>query len=704
MVHGRRTRQSNPIVHRRSRRARHERRGGYARAVARLLLLLMSLAWVRVAGATPLQLLLDPWTAPPVRDEALGEACAADPPTADELAGFFVPETPRPVLIDGARLFACHPTPELVPVAWSAFLRAKAGALTTDPDHTERIARALGTVPRDVLRDALTGDLAGAAHGRLLDLAWDRLVHDWLGPLTNGAPPRRPATLDAADAASRWLDAVLDAPDGVLRLQSDSGDHAHLFFSRLQGWHLAALLRTGSPEEARLAADVCQQSGLCDRTARDALAARLTAAPDPPLEALLPRLPEHRDEVAEIAGPTFPDPVVEVAEATGETLADVRWRPSLLGLALLALAGFWGGWLASARRREDRRPLFRLGAVALAPTLLVVAEALLALAGVAPLAATERSGWSEPLALRAERAGEGLLLARDSLEGADGASDWWIPNNPGARWAPIPVEEPPGAWRIAVLGESSAQGAAELREGIFASHLGRRIAARHPERRVDVIYGGVGGAISDDVLAAGRDALAAGADVLVLYHGINDLGRLEVLASMRAFSPLQLAVRVLLDESRVVRMLSALVPDVVTPPDADGARPDDGDGEAPPSLARFAALRCSRNQQRLVRLAAEQGVPTVVVIQALSSDPRFLPGPDDRERVRSIAERTAARTGVPLVDGPALLARHNGGEPPGAPYFWDQVHPAPLGHAVLGEGIAPTVERVLLESADPTGP
>ena len=160
----------------------------------------------------------------------------------------------------------------------------------------------------------------------------------------------------------------------------------------------------------------------------------------------------------------------------------------------------------------------------------------------------------------------------------------------------------------------------------------------------------------------------------------------------------------LLDESRVVRVLSVLVPEVVTPPDADGARPDAGDGEAPPSLARFAALRCSRNQQRLIRLAAEQGVPTVVVVQALSSDPRFLPGPDDRERVRSIAERTAARTGVPLVDGPALLTRHNGGEPPGAPYFWDQVHPAPLGHAVLGEGIAPTVERVLLESADPTGP
>lgn len=670
----------------------------------RALLILFVLCLAHVAGAAPLDALLDPQSAPPVRREALAGACGDAPPSPDQLAAFFVPEAPRPVLIDGARLFACHPTPELVPVAWSAFLRAKAGALTTDPDHTERIARALGTVPRDALRDALAGDLAGAADGRLLDLAWDRLVHDWLGPLTDGAPPARPATPDAADAAARWLDAVLDAPDGVLRLQSDSGDHAHLFFSRLQGWHLAALLRTGSREEARLAADVCQQSGLCDRTARDALEARLAELPDSGLAALLPRLPEYREEVAEIAGPLFPEPVVEVPAATGETLARVGWRPSPLGLALLALVGFWGGWLASARRKKDRRPLYRLGAVALAPTLLVLAEALLALAGVEPLAATERSGWSEPLALRAERAGGGFLLARDSLGGSDGASDWWIPNNPGARWAPLPVEEPPGAWRIAVLGESSVQGAAELREGIFATHLGRRIAARHPERRVDVLYGGVGGAISDDVLAAGKDALAAGADVLVLYHGVNDLGRLEVLASMRAFSPGQLAVRVLLDESRVVRVLSSLVPDMVSPPDAEGARPDEGEGDAPPSLSRFAALRCSRNQQRLIRLAAAQGVPTVVVIQALSADPRFLPAPGEAERLRSLAERTAARTGVPLVDGPALLARHNGGEPPGAPYFWDQVHPAPLGHAVLGEGIAPTVERVLLEAEDAPAP
>ena len=656
----------------------------------------------RVAGAAPLDVLLDPQTAPPVRDEALREACVEAPPTPDQLAAFFVPETPRPVLIDGARLFACHPTRELVPVAWSAFLRAKAGALTTDPDHTERIARALATGPRGELRAALLGDPAGAAHGRLLELAWDRLVHDWLGPLTDGVPPERPATPDAADAATRWLEAVLDAPDGVQRLRSDSGDHAHLFFARLQGWHLAALLRAGSREEARLAADVCQQSGLCDRTARDALAERLEETPDAELAALLARLPEYREEVAEIAGPLFPEPVVEVPAATGETLARVGWRPSLLGMALVGLLVFWAGWILAARSR--RPALYRVGAIALAPTLLILTEAALALAGVEPLAATERSGWSEPLALRAEREGEGFLLARDSLEGGAGTSEWWVPNNPGARWAPIPVEKPEGSWRIAVLGESSVQGAAELREGIFATHLGRRIAARHPERRVDVLYGGIGGAISDDVLAAGKDALAAGADVLVLYHGVNDLGRLEVLASMRAFSPAQLAVRVLLDESRVVRVLSSLVPDVVSPPDADGARPDEGEGEAPSSLSRFAALRCSRNQQRLIRLAAAQGVPTVVVIQALSSDPRFLPAPGEAERLRSLAERTAARTGVPLVDGPALLARHNGGEPPGAPYFWDQVHPAPLGHAVLGEGIAPTVERLMLESADAPRP
>jgi len=592
----------------------------------------------------------------------------------------------RPARLAGARLAACRTERELIPTLYWGFQRERSSTWT-DPDVYERLLRALQAHPISVVREELDDPehgLGGAVHGELLDRAWTRLSSNWLEPLSQGkdmelTPRLGPEANELALAeAGEWLERVLSmGPDGLVRLQSDSGDHAFQFVERLQGWHLAAMISSGTGPEAKLATEVCAQSGLCDVTTEDP---------------------------ASIAAPLRPVVPLDVPPATAEQLLEPPMRWPLSVLALLAAGLFWLGWALAARARPSwRRGLFPLGAVALAPTLLLLAELGLAAAGVQPLAWTSDGGWSEPVAMRGLHEGSGMLLEEQEL----GGEEWLTVINGSSRWASIRRSKAEGTWRIVALGESSVQAANYLAEESFVSVLGRRLQASHPERSVEVLNGGIGGAISDDVVRAGRDALAADADLLILYHGVNDLGRLETLASLRAFTPFQLSLRVFLDESRVARVISDLLPDALLErwgaPEDDGAQLDpEQDGESV-DLRPVAALRCTRNQQRLVLEANAQGVPVIVVAQALF-EPEADEAPsraDDEELLVWIAEETAARTGATLMGGQAVFRSHaeaaTGEARAGRDYFWDGLHPSRLGHAVLGEALAPTAERLLLE-------
>jgi lysophospholipase L1-like esterase len=49
-----------------------------------------------------------------------------------------------------------------------------------------------------------------------------------------------------------------------------------------------------------------------------------------------------------------------------------------------------------------------------------------------------------------------------------------------------------------------------------------------------------------------------------------------------------------------------------------------------------------------------------------------------------------------VVDGAAAIRSHAGGTAQaGFPYFYDTIHPTRLGHAVLGEAIAPAAFEIL---------
>jgi len=660
--------------------------------------------------ADPLSELVRADLSPAARDKLVEQVCASpERPSPEEVSVLLRSAAPRPVQIDGARLAVCLADPALIPLMYGAFHRGRAAEQANDPDVYERLLRGLQAFPLSTLRAALEDSergLGGAVHQELGRLAWDRLRHDWLEPLGGGMAPREiPAEVGGERVlteAARWLDAVLAmGPDGLVRLQTDSGDHAYLFHKRLQGWHLAALIEHGEPEVARLAVEVCRQSGLCDGAAHDALAARLKAHPDDVVGALAD-LPAWRDDPQESAMPLRPVVPRSAPPQDAEQIIEPAPRWPIASLAVLGLVLAWGLWVGAVRLRPASRVgLFSLGAVMIAPSGLVLAELGLAAGGVRPLAQLGGAGWSEPQALRGVEEGGGLLLTPATLSG----EPYFVTAADGARWSAL-LQDPGDTWRIATLGESSVHASNHLKEESFAEVLGVRLRLRNPGRTIEVLNGGIGGAFSDDIYRAGQDALAAGADILVLYHGVNDLGRLEDLAGMRAFSPWQLGVRVLLDESRLARVIHDLLPAAASEPEPEpeGAWRDGApiDEAAADRLVRLSALRCSRNQQRLVHDAQALGVPVVVVAQALVTTENYPPATRQKRLLRWLAEETASRTGVPLLDAAMVWGQHSrargGPTEPDEAYFWDQLHPSRLGHAVLGEALAPTVERLLLEA------
>lgn len=183
-------------------------------------------------------------------------------------------------------------------------------------------------------------------------------------------------------------------------------------------------------------------------------------------------------------------------------------------------------------RSRGRRWAFRLAAVVGAPVL-----ALTVLEGGAralwgdpdyPLPGLEEAAsylyWQMP-----ERVNPLFELEPDTLDGDDG----WFRTRSGinhddfylVRPQRFPARRTPEAVRVAFLGGSSVQGWPFRRAGAsFPDEVGRRLAERFPERRVDVVNGGVGSYNSFQIVDVAYQIQALGADVAVLYAGHNDRG------------------------------------------------------------------------------------------------------------------------------------------------------------------------------------
>jgi lysophospholipase L1-like esterase len=289
----------------------------------------------------------------------------------------------------------------------------------------------------------------------------------------------------------------------------------------------------------------------------------------------------------------------------------------------------------------------------------------------------------------------------------DGES--WVQTDAlGARFQRFPTRKAHDVLRIVTLGESSTFGSNYIVEETWAERLEERLQLVRRDRRVEVINAGVTGAVSDDILRVGLEVLAFQPDLLILYFGANDLGRMPRLASLQAYSPRRMELRARLDRFRVVGLLRRLLPEAALEA-AEGAGHTgafvDPGGITEAELVRVAELgvRQARfNMVYLGRQALRSGAEVLVVIQAQNQAKCPETATPSAEAdcwptaLRRIAEGAAGALGVPLVDAPAALRAHSrAGKGELGDYFWDIIHPTALGHDVLAAAIEPAALLLL---------
>ncbi len=658
--------------------------------------------------------LLNQPSLPPVERQALvSDLCDAEAaPVAliEELA--LDPSSLREARISAARIAACHDDPALVPVLWQAFLESKLDVAIHDPDIFERHLRTLQRLPREQVDAALLA----ADPDPIVDLAWNHLLGTWLSPIAEQAGEAEAvlarqdpqARARAADVVRAWIVELLQDPDGLVRLQTDSGDAAFDLLDRVAAVLVAELIRAGSDAEVRMALELIRQRVPNGPRIRDAIQARLQVTTDPALPALaadLPELPAFRLRRGAMLYPVqapirVPPPgrsfaVDARAEASPEATVRLPLFALLGAMAVLSL----GLWLLLLRLLPSRRSLlFRLGALALAPLGLLVLEGLLALLGYHPLIAQRPS--FDPT--RAPR----LISEQVDLDDGDPAVRI---TDPEARYALFSsrARRP----RVVTFGGSSAHGTHYLAEETFSSLLQERIPG------VEVINAGLGGVLSDQVAFLAFEALDRwDPDLLILYLGNNDLEHLHRQVAFRAFDADNLYARYIVDRLRVARLLRAALPRPALDRAADAGEdaamlsPMDDDPAGRPAVARLARWSATWNVVRVASRARAQGVQVLLVVQGQNGEacpllPEQITPDCFPQELRRIAVDAAAVTDSVVVDGAGALRAHAAGDwgdaPTGAegiagyPYYWDTVHPTRLGHAVLAAAIAPEVARLL---------
>lgn len=604
------------------------------------------------------------------RDQLVQEACALPEITAEQLAPVFAADR-RPAQLDAARIAVCREDPALVPLMFSEFARSTLGSeRETDPDVFERLLRGMQQLPFEQVRE----QLLTADHDVLIDAIHARFFGDWVLPLSpelEAAPPKLSPEQRALvqEPVRQWLSQLLDAGEtGLIWLQTDSGGALTALQLVLQDAFVTALVEHGTPEEKRVGAELRRQ---------------------------LPELPQNllpdTSRLYRVDGPVTAD------------LPDGDWliappgrplHPAVLP-TLLALLAFVG-WVAALRRwPESRRVLFPAGALLLGLLAVLALEGLFALVGVRPL--NELRPTLDPNSV-------GGSYPTVELEGQPHV----VSGRGGHRYEAFVVPKPDGVRRVIALGESSVHGTHYLREETFVSRLD---AALGPD--VEVLNAGLGGALSDEIMRSGLEALTWDPDLLILYFGYNDLTHIPYMDRYRGIDLKGLRTRRELGRWRLVRVLHDLVPTpLLDLPQRDPATLEQQEQttEQALELTDFARINASANMVKLALAARDAGVDVLLVGQA-TNEAACPPGVTDRadllergchrDELAAIGLDVARQTGLPLLDTATLMreiqaSRATASDPqPWQDLFWDGVHPTRLGHAVLADAIAPHAQTLL---------
>ena len=655
-----------------------------------------------------LDLTITPHTRASIEEQLCSTAVSLSASQLKQLLSFDAPQQSQ---ISGARIASCRGDLTLAPLMFETFLGAKFGYLPFDPDIFERLLFRLQTFPEEPLATALKQ----AGYEQILDAAWAHLLDSRLEALMTEGQLQRPEftpaqRLAAQQFLSHWLEDLLDGP-GLVALQADSGDRALFLLEQLEASLLTELIGSAEPGVVRAAAEAARHlahpfpgpaEALRDRIARVELGEEfrvlLDLLPDPDSAEVAPpaaRRTYPRQEISlKASDRKWPVRTNQMETKAGYWPTTILLSGTLIVLWILAMAGW-----------PRRRPfLKRMGAVLLTPLLLIGAEAALTLAQVPPLMDLRPSFNPNKV--------PGQLWQVQDLEGAEFA----VAMEGRARQQAFPVIKKGGHWRVFVLGESSAHGSYYPLEDTFAGHLESTLADRNPGQSVEVINAGVGAALSDGIAHYAFESLSYQPDLLVLYLGNNDMSHFVAMAGFRGFSARSIKLRYLLDRMRIIRMLHDLLPDALLGQLAT-SHPDSGyldlnqlslkDRDV---LLALAETNASQNIERVIHRAHAQGTHVLVAIQAQNQDQCPSDRPEDSssgcfpDTLRRIAIDAARRGGAVLVDIPAALRHHAGGQLSGVAgddYFYDTVHPSALGHAVIARALAPAAEDLLMGRTAP---
>ncbi|MFM2248941.1 MAG: hypothetical protein RL071_5016 [Pseudomonadota bacterium] len=691
------------------------------------------MSWGRTAARTapsaaPLALALALAT-PPARAEGCPSRFAA------AFAAQEVDTDGLEALLEALRAHGAAPDPACAPALGRVFVRARFGALPEDPDVFARALRQLQALPPEAQRTALTAGVAPELAAQVWGSLRRRALEPRLGPGHPAAdllrwPTAEPARFAAVQArAAAALEQAADAhgPALLFALSNEGGSVLGELARALEADVLAAWLASPAPahraEALTLAAglglsspalidalDAVIATGGVDAEAAAAVRARL---PPPALDPLRPpALPPGQVDGAPRArldGPPLP------------VALPAPRRPLPLGAAALAAACFGVLGLTVRLRRRPLLPVAALAALALLELGLRATGAPTA-ADHGPLFSFIPAGgqfWTP------------VPQAPGQLRSAGGST----------RLRRVAGAPAPGTRRIAVLGESSVHGSHYLAEEAFPAQLEARLGARRGAP-VEVLNMGVGGSTSAGVLATGREALALGAALLIVYQGHNEVSQFT---QLRAWSPSTggLRLRAALHESPLAALLRRALPDRAEAIPAPAGLPSAPTRAEIDALHSLAVDHLRSNHARLIGEARAAGVPVLLCLPPTNlalafAEPFSTPGPGDAADMDALyaAARAAAARGDHAAAAAALQARVDRSASPrelttpaadalrglaadwGAPLvdlraellgrspdgfsqnglYWDDLHPSVEGHRLIAAALeAPTL--ALLEGA-----
>lgn len=233
---------------------------------------------------------------------------------------------------------------------------------------------------------------------------------------------------------------------------------------------------------------------------------------------------------------------------------------------------------------------------------------------------------------------------------------------PGFRPATLEVPKPPDVLRVLALGGSTTYGLYVGAGDAFPAVLGRALAGRAPDRRVEVVNLGCPGFASDRVAALLRSTLRLEPDLLVVLSGHNEMLGGEIGPAAELGPALRLRARLLRHSSlfawwnhglagtlraaeteevreEVAALEAGHIPTYV-PEEVPETR------RVPPSEAFRArsAERYARNLRAMVEAADAAGVPLLVALPAanLRATPGFPAPVEDASARRRLDEALRA--------------------------------------------------------------